>query len=50
MNIITVRRKDNGKLKIMYAEGFDPAKHERIDAPEPVTVDDKPKRGRKAKG
>ena len=50
--IITVRRKDNGKLKIMYAAGFDPAKHERIDAPEPeaVAVDDKPHRGRKAKG
>ena len=50
MNIITVRRKDNGKLKIMYAEGFDPAKHERIDEPKAESAPiEKPKRGRKAK-
>jgi hypothetical protein len=51
METITVRRKDNGKLKIMNPANFDPAKHERLDAgPESVTVDEKPKRGRKAKG
>ena len=47
---MTVRRKDNGKLKILCVENFDPAKHELLDAPKvAAVVDDKPKRGRKAK-
>jgi len=51
METITVRRKDNGKLKIMNPANFDPAKHERLDAPEAVAVPviEAPKRGRKAK-
>lgn len=52
METIAVRRKDNGKIKIMYAENFDAEKHELIgiQEPEAVTVGDKPRRGRKAKG
>lgn len=47
---MTVRRKDNGKLKILCVENFDPAKHELLDAPKVETVVvEKPKRGRKAK-
>lgn len=46
---MTVRRKDNGKLKILCVENFDPAKHELLDAKVEAVADDKPKRGRKAK-
>ena len=47
---MTVKRKDNGKLKIINTGNFDPSKHELLDAPKvEAVVDDKPKRGRKAK-
>ena len=50
METIAVRRKDNGKLKILCVENFDPARHELLDATKVESVvDDKPKRGRKAK-
>lgn len=45
-----VRRKDNGKVKILCVGNYDPAKHELLDAQNvEAVVDDKPKRSRKAK-
>ncbi len=47
---MAVRRKDNGKLKILCVENFDPAKHELLDAQKvDAVVVEKPKRGRKPK-
>ena len=45
-----VRRKDNGKVKILCVGNYDPAKHELLDEPLAVAAPvEKPKRGRKAK-
>lgn len=50
METIAVRRKDNGKVKIMIPEHFDPEKHELIGLQDTEVVQvEKPKRGRKAK-
>ena len=43
---MTVRRKDNGKLKIINTGNFDPSKHKLLDAPKvEKMVVDKPTAG-----
>lgn len=45
---MTVRRKDNGKLKIINTGNFDPSKHELLDAQKvEAIVEEKPKRTRR---
>ena len=47
---MTVRRKDNGNLKIINTCNFDPSKHELLDAPKAEAAPiETPKRGRKHK-